>query len=374
MQEHSTVSSGQDFSCSSRSRRKRIEREGKRDNHPFLYRLLCGKEETTDDWVSVIMTAISNELLVSVVVVNYNGQRFLEDCFRSLTQQTYHNYEMILVDNGSIDNSISFMKEHYPEVHLVQLSSNTGFAGGTNAGIKEAKGEFILTLNNDTIADLNLLEEIVRPMQLDGHVGMCGAKMLLPDGRINSTAICISRSGAAWDRGMGEPDHGQYDEAGEIFCSSAGAALYRRSMLDEIGLFDEDFFLFMEDVDLAFRAQLAGWRCMYVPTARVVHMHGGTASKGSDTAVYYGNRNILWYVFKNFPARTILISSPWIIGRFFFIIPYYFLHGKYRVILKAKIDALKGLRIMTGKRKTIKKIVSDREINRWVHIWSHTPK
>ena len=261
------------------------------------------------------MTARSQEPLVSVIVVNYNGRHFLEDCFRSLTQQTYRNYELILVDNGSTDDSISFMREHFPDVHLVQLSSNTGFAGGTNAGIKEAKGEFILTLNNDTISDLNLLDEIVRPMQLDGHIGMCGAKMLLPDGRINSTAICISRSGAAWDRGMGEQDHGQYDVAEEIFGPCAGAALYRRSMLNEIGLFDEDFFLFMEDVDLAFRAQLAGWRCRYVPTARVVHIHGGTAGAKSDTAIYYGNRNILWYIVKNFPIRTILISSPWIIGR-----------------------------------------------------------
>jgi len=319
------------------------------------------------------MTAVSPEPLVSVVVVNYNGRHLLEDCFRSLTQQSYHNYEMILVDNGSNDDSISFMKEHYPNVHIVQLSFNNGFAGGTNAGIRTADGEFILTLNNDTIADPHLLKEIVQPMLSDARVGMCGAKMLLPDGRINSTAICISRSGAAWDRGMGEPDHGQYDMAEEIFCPSAGAALYRRSMLDEIGLFDEDFFLFMEDVDLAFRAQLAGWKCFYVPTAQIVHIHGRTANAGSDTAVYYGNRNILWYVVKNFPSWTFLISSPWIIGRFCGVIPYYLLLGKQRVIIKAKIDAIKGLRIMAGKRKNIKKIVSDSEINRWIQTWSCIP-
>jgi GT2 family glycosyltransferase len=320
------------------------------------------------------MTAASHEPLVSVVVVNYNGRHLLEDCFRSLTQQTYHNYEIIFVDNGSKDDSISFMKEHYSNVRIVQLSSNTGFAGGTNAGIRTAKGEFILTLNNDTIADPHLLEEIVQPMRSDARVGMCGAKMFLPDGRINSTAICISRSGAAWDRGMGEPDHGQYDVAEEIFCPSAGAALYRRSMLDEIGLFDEDFFLFMEDVDLAFRAQLAGWKCRYVPTARVVHIHGGTARAGSDTAVYYGNRNILWYVVKNFPSRIFILSFPWIVGRNCAVIPYYFLSGKFLTIVRAKVDAIKGLPRMIRKRRCINKNVHSRTIEKWIQTWSGVPK
>ncbi len=319
------------------------------------------------------MTPDTREPLVSIVVVNYNGQHLLENCFRSLTQQTYRNYEIILVDNGSKDDSISFMKGNFPDVRIVQLSANTGFAGGTNRGILVSNGEYILTLNNDTKADADLLDKIVRPMQSDAHIGMCGAKMMLPDGRINSTAICISRSGAAWDRGMGEPDHGQYDVTEEIFCPSAGAALYRRSMLDEIGLFDEDFFLFMEDVDLAFRAHYAGWKCMYVPTARVVHIHGGTAGSGSDIAVYYGNRNILWNIIKNFPSRTFLVSMPWIIGRFLGIIPYYILKGKHRIIVKAKIDAIKGLRVMTEKRNTIKKVVSDNEINRWIQTWSRIP-
>ena len=316
------------------------------------------------------MTEIPHEPLVSVVVVNYNGRQFLEDCFRSLTQQVYNNYEIILVDNGSKDDSISFMTEHYPDVRIVQLSSNIGFAGGTNAGIKEARGEYILTLNNDTIVDSHLLDEIVRPMQLDGHVGMCGAKMLFPDGRINSTAICISRSGAAWDRGMGEPDKGQYDVAEEVFGACAGAALYRKTMLDVIGLFDEDFFLYMEDVDLAFRAQLSGWKCIYVPTARVIHVHGGTSDPGSDTSVYYGNRNLLWYTIKNFPKRTLLIFSFWIIGRNIAVIPYYFLKSKGGTIIKAKVDSLKGLPGIIKKRSIINKTVSVEEIEKWIQVWS----
>jgi GT2 family glycosyltransferase len=309
--------------------------------------------------------------MISVVIVNYNGKKFLDACLLSLDRQTCRDFEVILVDNGSSDSSAAYVRERYPSVILVEAGKNLGFAGGTNAGIRAARGEFILTLNNDTIADPYLLEEIVRPMQVDSRVGMCAVKMIFPDGRINSTGICISRSGAAWDLGIDEQDLGQYDVAVEVFGPCAGAALYRRSMLDEIGLFDEDFFLYMEDVDLAFRARLSGWTCMYVPTARLVHIHRGTAGFNSYISIYYGNRNLMWYVIKNFPSRILLISSPWIIGRNCTDIPYYLLKGRGLSIFRAKIDMIKGLHSMIEKRKDIKKMVSDDKIEKWIRIWSH---
>jgi GT2 family glycosyltransferase len=312
--------------------------------------------------------------LISVVVVNYNGKKYLSDCFSSLFQQTYPQMEVILVDNASFDGSIEYTQEHFPRVKIVPQSMNRGFAGGTNAGIHAAKGDFILTLNNDTIVDSHLLKEIIQPMLADSRVGICGTKMLFPDGRINSTAICISRSGAAWDRGMGESDNGQYDIAEEVFGACAGAALFRHAMLEEIGLFDEDFFLYMEDVDLAFRAQLSGWKCIYVPTARVIHVHGGTSDPGSDTSIYYVNRNLLWYTLKNFPKRTLLIFSLWIIGRNIAVIPYYFLKGKGKAIINAKIDSVKGLPQMIRKRRYINKYDHNRIIEKWVQTWSKFPK
>lgn len=311
--------------------------------------------------------------LVSVVIVNYNGRDFLTDCLSSLDRQTYPNFEVILVDNCSSDGSVSFTRGKYPHVIIVENDTNLGFAGGTNSGIRVARGEYIFTLNNDTILDPYALEEIVRPMQLDSHVGVCGSKMLLPDGRINSTAICISRSGAAWDRGMEEVDHGQYDTTEEVFGACAGAALYRRSMLQEIGLFDEDFFLYTEDVDLAFRARLGGWKCIYVPSARVVHVHGGTAGPGSEMAVYYLNRNLLWYITKNFSLQILFFSMPWILARNCCDIPYYFLRRRFRSIIKSKIDAVKGFRKMLEKRKTIVKKVPDKEILRWIHKQGRIP-
>jgi hypothetical protein len=306
--------------------------------------------------------------LISVIVLNYNGKGFLDGCLSSLASQTYSDFEVIVVDNGSRDGSPEYVKENYPWVRLAKNEENLGFAGGTNAGIRAAKGEFILTLNNDSRADSRFIEELIKPMA-DPEVGVCAAKMLFPDGRINSAGICISRSGAAWDRGMFEPDRGQYEFVEEVFGACAGAALYRREMMDEIGLFDEDFFLYLEDVDLAFRARLAGWKCIYVPGARVIHHHGGTAGVGSDLAVYYGNRNIVWYPIKDFPFRLLITSLPFIVARNLAVIPYYALRGQGGVILKSKLDALKGVVKMMGKRKDVVRRVDYSQIKRFVEIW-----
>jgi hypothetical protein len=202
-------------------------------------------------------------------------------------------------------------------------------------------------------------------MNGDESVGMCAPKMLFPDGRINSTGICISRSGAAWDRGMFEEDRSQYDTPEGIIGPCAGAALYRKTMLQEIGLFDEDFFLYMEDVDLAFRACLAGWKCSFVPEAIVYHYHGGTAGFMSDLSVYFGNRNILWWPVKNYPLLILLVSFPWIIARTIVVIPYYTFKGKGKVILKAKIDGIAGIPRMWRKRKYILVKVTQNTINRY---------
>ena len=306
--------------------------------------------------------------LISVIVLNYNGKGFLNSCLSSLASQTYSDFEVIVVDNGSRDGSPEYIEENYPWVRLAKNDENLGFAGGTNVGIRAAKGEFIITLNNDSRADSRFIEELIKPMA-DPEVGVCAAKMLFPDGRINSAGICISRSGAAWDRGMFEPDRGQYEFVEEVFGACAGAALYRREMMDEIGLFDEDFFLYLEDVDLAFRARLAGWKCIYVPGARVIHHHGGTAGVGSDLAVYYGNRNIVWYPIKDFPFRLLITSLPFIVARNLAVIPYYALRGQGGVILKSKLDALKGVVKMMGKRKDVVRRVDYSQIKRFVEIW-----
>ena len=306
---------------------------------------------------------------ISVVVVNFNGKRFLDDCLSSLADQTYRDYEVIVVDNASQDGSVEHVRSRFPWARIVANEVNLGSTGGNNSGIREAPGEFIVTLNNDTRVEKDFLEIMIGPMS-DQSMGICGSKMMYPDGRINSTGLCLSRSGASWDRGAFEDDLGQYDRQEEIFGACAGAALYRKKMLDEIGLFDEDFFIFMEDIDLTLRAHYAGWRCIYVPGAVAHHLHGATAGVGSDMAIYYGNRNIMWLPVKNFPLRFLITSLPWIVGRNIMVLPYYALKDKGLVALKAKWDGLRGLPGMIRKRKTILRKVPDGQVSRYISTWA----
>lgn len=308
--------------------------------------------------------------LVSVVIVNFNGKRYLEACLSTLAAQTFRDFEVIVVDNASQDGSVEHLETQFPWVRVIRNRTNLGFAGGSNEGIRHAHGDFILTLNNDTMAESRFIECLVKPMLSDESAGMCASKMLLPDGRINSAGICLSRSGSAWDRGRFEPDTGQYDRQQEVLGACAGAALYKKKMLDEIGLFDEDFFLYMEDVDLAVRAKLAGWKCIYVPGAVVYHHHGGTAGFGSSLSVYYTNRNVIWYAVKGFPTGLLLASLPWMVARNLAIIPYYALRGKGMIILRSKLDALLGLPRMLKKRKRIVRRIPDREFKRYINTWA----
>jgi len=294
----------------------------------------------------------SERPLVSVIIVNYNGLRFLKTCLDSIALQNYDQVETIFVDNGSTDGSVDLVKLRYPWVRVIQNNANLGFAAGNNIGIKAASGQLIATLNNDTEAEPGWITALVAAMRQDG-IGMCASKILYMNdrGRIDSTGIEISRSGACWDRGMLQPDDGRFDSKCEVFGPCAGAAMYRKQMMDESGLFDGDFFAYMEDVDLAFRGQMAGWKCLYVPDAVVYHYHGGTAGYMSDFSIYYGNRNIIWNVFKNYPASLLATSLPFIIGRNLAVIPFYIVKGHGIAAVRSKIDALLGLPALLKKRR-----------------------
>jgi GT2 family glycosyltransferase len=311
--------------------------------------------------------------LVSVIIVNYNGIMYLDECLSSLMMQTYPAIEIIFVDNGSSDDSVEYVKNNFPFVEIIANKENLGFAKGNNIGIKAAKGDFIATLNNDTKVSTQWMEELAKALIFDENAGICASKMLFMDApeKINSTGICISRSGACWDRGMFEYDSGQYDSLNDVFGACAGAAMYRKSMLDEIGYFDEDFHAYMEDADLSFRARLSGWKCLYVPNAVVYHAHGGTAGYGSDYTIYYGNRNIIWNSVKNYPTKLLITSLPWIIGRNLAVIPYYILKGHARAILRSKIDALKGIPKILAKRRVCQE--NEAEILKYLRTWADIP-
>src|SRR5262245_28469949 len=205
-----------------------------------------------------MMVSEKGNSFTSIIVVNWNRAQLLNDCLRSLSRQSYSNFEIIVVDNGSSDGSVSLVKESFPLVKVVELAENKGFTGGNAAGLKVASGNFIALVNNDVRAEQDWLERLVEPMLDDAHIGSCASKLIVDGSElIDSAGDGLTTGGVGFNRGLQlERDHFSAPEL--IFSPCGAAALYRRSMLQEIGFLDEDFFLYDEDVDLGFRAQLAG--------------------------------------------------------------------------------------------------------------------
>jgi GT2 family glycosyltransferase len=248
--------------------------------------------------------------LVSVVIVNWNGERFLRQCLDSLKAQTFVDFEIIVVDNGSVDGSVALLETSYRDmVRLMKNGKNLGFAEGNNQGIAASRGEYVATLNTDTVADRNWLHELVRVVESAQDIGMVGSKILLIDtpGAIDSVGVNIYPDGMSRQRGRLEPDDGRYAEPEEILLPSACAALYRKAMLDEIGLFDAAFFAYCEDTDLGLRGRLAGWKAMLAPAAIVHHHYSGTAGKVSPFKAYYVERNHFWIALKTMPAGMLVM-------------------------------------------------------------------
>lgn len=252
---------------------------------------------------------------VSVIIVNWNGLRLLRECLDALGEQIFPDFEIIVVDNGSTDGSVEWLTEHHPSVRVICNAENLGFAVANNQAILASQADFIVTLNNDTRVEPGWLAALVGAVQHDPTVGMGASKMLFADRPeiINSTGINLDRVGIAWDRSGGETDSPSEIHPFEVFGPSAGAALYRRAMLDEVGLFDERFFMYLEDVDLAWRARLAGWRCLCVPSSRVYHVHSASAVEGSAFKNRLLGRNKIWTIAKNYPSGQLALFLPLIL-------------------------------------------------------------
>jgi GT2 family glycosyltransferase len=241
------------------------------------------------------------------VVPNWNGERFLCTCLGSLRRQSFERFETVLVDNGSTDASVAFVGRNFPEVRVLPLGENGGFSVAVNAGIRASRTEYVALLNNDTEVDPGWLQALVKAADSCPEAGFFASKLVDFDDRrvLDGTGDVLRRSGLPYRLGHGEVDRGQYDEATFVFGACAGGALYRRSMLDEIGLFDEDFFANCEDGDLSFRAQLAGYRCLYAPGSVVYHMGSATFGKRSPISTRLGTRNSLCMLVKNLPTPLV---------------------------------------------------------------------
>ena len=309
--------------------------------------------------------------LVSIIILNLNGEKFLKDCFECLKKQTYQNSEVILVDNGSTDNSINFVKKNFPQVKIIANKRNLGFAQANNQGFKRAKGDYIVTLNNDTKAGEKWLQNLILAAESDEKIGMVASKILSlkNPSLIDSVGVNICLDGMSRGRGRLEIDKGQYDKIEEILLPSACAALYRRKMLREIGFFDESFFAYCEDTDLGLRGRLAGWKAVLAPQAVVYHYYSGTGGKYSSFKVYLVERNYVWVAVKNFPLELLMLFPFFIFYRF--ILQFYAVLAKkgatseflekfsffdsVKTVSKACFDALKKLPEFIRKRRVIQR-------------------
>ena len=254
---------------------------------------------------------------VTIVIPNWNGVKLLHTCLSSLREQSFEDFETILVDNGSTDDSVAYTSRNFPEVRVLPLGENKGFSAAVNAGIRAARAtEYVALLNNDTEVDPGWLHALVLDADAYRDAGLFASKMVdFNDRRVlDGAGDVLRRSGLPLRLGHGEPDRGQYDEAAYVFGACAGAALYRREMLDDVGLFDEDFFANCEDGDLSFRAQLAGYRCRYAPESVVYHMGSATFGVRSQTSTRLGTRNSLLLLVKNLPAPLVPGLLPFILA------------------------------------------------------------
>jgi GT2 family glycosyltransferase len=243
---------------------------------------------------------------VFVVIPNWNGADLIAEALQSLQAQTYPA-QIIVVDNGSVDNSVEIIGKRFPEVQLIKLSENTGFAGGVNQGIKyalEHDAEAIALFNNDAVAASDWLEQLVKTMEATPGAGIVTGKLVRNNKiHLDSTGDYYSVWGMPFPRGRNQKDEGQYNQTEEVFGASGGASLYRAELFEQIGTFDERFFAYYEDVDISFRAQLAGWRVLYQPKAVAYHHVSATSSKLGSFTRYHATKNFYLLYTKNMPGR-----------------------------------------------------------------------
>lgn len=302
---------------------------------------------------------------VSVVIVNWNRKELLAECLSGLKQQEGISCSIIVVDNGSTDGSAAYVNMHHPDIDLIALPENTGFAVANNIAIERIETEYTALLNNDAVPDPNWLHHLVAALDIYPEAGFAASRMLFYDApdRIDRTGDAYTLAGTGWLRGRGK-DAGCYHQREWVFGACAGAAIYRTRMLRDLGGFDEDFFLLYEDVDLSFRAQLKGYQCLYVPEAVVYHKASASIVNDSPTSVYFSHRNLEWTYIKNMPARLILLTLlPHMIYNLASAI-FFVLQGRGIEYSKAKLDTVCGLKKILKKRKQIQKqrITTDRYI------------
>ncbi|MBW8305974.1 MAG: glycosyltransferase family 2 protein [Thiobacillus sp.] len=308
--------------------------------------------------------------MTTVIIVNWNGEVFLERCLAALMAQTVKPHEIILVDNASSDRSLEIVRR-FPTVKVLALGQNTGFARGNNLAIAAAssESEWIVLLNPDAFPEPRWLEELLAAARRNPGFDVFGSKLEVAadPGVLDGAGDVYHVSGLVWRMGHGAPVASFAAQAREVFSPCAAAAMYRRSALLEVGGFDEDYFCYVEDVDLGFRLRLAGYRCLYVPLSVAHHVGSGTTGgQHSDFAVYHGHRNLVWTYVKDMPGMLFWVFLPLHLAMNLVALVVFTVRGQGRVMFRAKRDALMGIPRMWRKRRQVqsKRVVSWRAILR----------
>jgi GT2 family glycosyltransferase len=293
----------------------------------------------------------------SIIIINWNGLAVLPRCLAALHSQTRRDFEIILVDNGSTDGSAEFVRGSHPEVHLISLGENTGFAPANNLAARHARAAWLIFLNNDAFPSSGWLDALTRAIQQHPHTAMFASRLLMADqpGWVDGTGDACHVSGAVWNRQHRHPAAAADAAVREVFAPQGAAALIRRDAFESVGGFDEDFFAYHEDIDLAFRLRLRGHHCLYLPDALVHHKGSHTTGRGSDFAVEHGHRNRIWCWWQDMPAPLLWLYLPQhLLANLFFIL-YIGAKGQFPAILKSQWRALLGMPRALRKRRQIQR-------------------
>jgi GT2 family glycosyltransferase len=298
---------------------------------------------------------MNNTPLVSIIIVNWNGGKYIEKCLESVFAQTFKNFEVILVDNGSTDNSSEKILKQWPDIRFIGFEKNMGFAVANNIAIDNAKGEWLALLNTDAFPEPDWLEKLYEATLKYRDLFFftsCQIQASAPY-KLDGTGDEYNIGGIAWRRQSGESIEQASQTVDEVFSACGAAAFYPREAFLKVGGFDSDFFSYLEDVDLSFRLRLLGYRCLYIPQAKVLHVGSASLGKASEFAIYHSQRNMIWVFLKNMPFPYIVKYLP---VHIVMNLGYGFFYGLcccFCISLKAMKDALLGIPSVLSKRKEL---------------------
>jgi GT2 family glycosyltransferase len=297
--------------------------------------------------------------LVSIIILTWNSEKYLQTCLSKLSNQTFYDFEVILVDNGSEDGALEGLREKHPalDLYIQRLNSNHGFAAANNIGAHFARGKWLALLNTDAFPEPDWLEQLVMAAEKNPEFNFFASRQIQANSPelLDGAGDVYHISGLAWRRYYNYPEKEYGSQTEEVFSACAAASLYKRKEFLKIGGFDEDYFSYFEDVDLSFRLRLAGGRCLYVPQARVHHIGSASSGKMSDFVIYHGHRNLEWTFFKDMPLILLWLYLPLHILMNIYFLLSFTLKGKWNAIFMAKLDAIRDIPTILYKRRIIQK-------------------